>query len=222
MTSTPLLEVRGLTHDYGSRRLCFPDFALSSGHMLVLSGPSGSGKSTLLHRLAGVLRPSGQTQWHFAPMTSGSSGARQEGWRPDHVGWLPQRPQLLPGLSLRTNVLLPLAFSQARRADAAKADELLERLGLRMLAEQKGHTLSVGQAARACLARALITAPRLLLADEPSASLDAEAAERVAQVLREYLQAGGAAIIASHDAEWAASCAASTEACSRIELEPVP
>ncbi|MFN3628732.1 MAG: ATP-binding cassette domain-containing protein [Casimicrobiaceae bacterium] len=210
---SPLVEAVALTHRFPNGvTLEFPDFALRRGQAVLLRGPSGAGKSTLLHLLAGVLAPAPASAPDSARLSLGdidllqASAKQRRALRPDRVGWVPQRPILQAGLSLLDNLLLPVLFSTVPLPGDmhARAIHALDRLGLGQSMHQRGREASVGQAARVNLARALLLRPMLLLADEPTAALDTESAERVAKVVAEYLEAGGSAVIATHDEAWTA------------------
>ena len=198
-----VLVVAHLSHQYGaSSAISFGSFSLGAGHALLLRGGSGAGKSTLLHLLCGVLPI--QPQSGDAALAGQSlyslTRAQQDGLRPYTVGWMPQRQFLMASLTVLENVLLPASL--AGRADeltVQRATALLNALGIAELAPARPHTLSVGQAARASLARALVTQPKLLLADEPTAALDAVSSRLVVEQIARYVQGGGAALIASHD-----------------------
>lgn len=121
-------------------------------------------------------------------------------WRGRHIGYLPQQLSLVASLCVRDNVLLP-GYASGQRADPARAEALLDELGLAGKAQAMPHQLSGGQRQRVALARAVLNRPRLLLADEPTASLDDDACLAVTSLLlRQAQEAGASLIIASHDA----------------------
>jgi putative ABC transport system ATP-binding protein len=198
-----MLTVSTLSHRYGDRALIsFASFSLDAGQALLLRGGSGAGKSTLLHLLCGVLPIQPQSG---AVVLAGRSlqsltRAERDGLRPYTVSWMPQRQFLMTGLSVLENVLLPATLARSADADTLeRASALLTSFAIADLANVRPQTLSVGQAARASLARALVTQPKLLLADEPTAALDASSSRLVIGQMARYVQSGGAAIIASHD-----------------------
>jgi len=205
------IEVRGLRHAYRGRpRLGFPDFVAGPGELVWLHGASGSGKSTLIHLLCGVLTPQPTAESTLRlcgrDLLAGGSAARAS-LRPWPVGWVPQRTHLLGRLSAFENVVLPSAFGKAGVSSrtveiAGRARRLLERLGLADIHAQRGDALSAGQAARVAVARALVLEPEVIVADEPTAALDAESARLVADCLAERLAAGATVVIASHDPAW--------------------
>ena len=201
----PLLIVHDLTHRFDERaEIAFGSFTLNAGSILLLRGASGCGKSTLLHLLGGVLSisaNSGSAVLDGLDIAAMTTSARDR-LRPRLVGWMPQRQFMINSLSVIDNVLLPVALVGGVDAEVRlRATSLLHSLAIVELAEQRPTTLSVGQAARVCLARALLTKPKLLLADEPTAALDDASARLVAQQLLAFAATGGAVMVASHDRE---------------------
>ncbi len=161
---------------------------------IAVMGPSGSGKSTLLHLLAGLVTPTaGEVEWPAL----GSA----DDLRPKSISIAFQAPSLVPFLNVTENVALPL-FVLGRAADAKRlATEELARFGLADLADKLPEELSGGQAQRAALARAMVSRPRVLLADEPTGQLDqATAGAAIATLLAWAQDAGTALIVATHDA----------------------
>lgn len=205
--TTSLLSVADLSHRFSANALIsFGSFSLDAGQALLLRGGSGAGKSTLLHLLCGVLPIQTKAQPHSGTaVLAGQSlqtltRSERDGLRPYIVGWMPQRQFLMTSLTVLENVLLPASL--AGRADDAthqRAMAVLRSFAIADLAHLRPQTLSVGQAARASLARALVTQPKLLLADEPTAALDAASSRLVIEQIARYVHSGGAAIIASHD-----------------------
>jgi ABC-type lipoprotein export system ATPase subunit len=162
---------------------------------VVLVGPSGSGKSTLLHLLAGLDRPTvGTVSW---PALGGAPTTL----RPGTVGVVFQGPSLVPALDAAENVALPLQLAGVDDATAmASALEALDRLGLAGVARQLPEELSGGQAQRVAVARALVGAPMLIVADEPTGQLDHAGAASVLDALEEAAAGAGAALVVStHD-----------------------
>jgi putative ABC transport system ATP-binding protein len=173
---------------------------LAPGELVVLMGPSGSGKSTLLGILAGLEPPdSGGVMWHGRSVAdlSATELAHQ---RASQFGVVFQSLGLFPALTARENVHLPLLISGADPHSAAAAVESwLRRLGLEDRAEHRLFELSLGQQQRVAVARALAPDPDIILADEPTAELDHDAANAVIKALREVSQRDGGVILASHD-----------------------
>lgn len=176
------------------------DLTIAPGSFVAFSGPSGSGKTTLLHVIAGVLRPTtGSVRWDNTDITELSEG-RRDRWRRREVGLVFQEFHLIEQLTPLANVLLPATFSgfaipaQVR----SRAKQLLEELGVPL--ERRAVTdLSRGERQRVAIARALLFDPPILLADEPTASLDAAAGEQVAVELAKAAAAGRTTVVVSHD-----------------------
>ena len=181
-------------------RLHFPDVNVTQGGALLLGGPSGSGKSTWLALVAGLVAPSaGSLQ--VAGRALGSLGAlKTDAWRARTIGFLPQKLHLSAALTVQRN--LELAFWAAGVAqDPVRIRTALDALGVADLAQRLPAQLSGGQAQRVALARAVLMRPRVLLADEPTASLDDPKAADAVQLLWTTAQSLGATlVIATHDA----------------------
>ena len=177
------------------------DIVIPGGTSCALSGPSGRGKSTLLSILGGFDAPdSGTITWDQQTITAPLRRVQRR-----KVTLLTQHPRLERSLSVRENILLFTAFG--RPADPALLEHLLHKLGLHELSSQPAHTMSGGQIIRAALIRCLLPQPRLLLADEPTASLDPATAQAVTDTLLECCkELGSTVIIASHDPYLIAQC----------------
>lgn len=201
------LVVDGLVKEYEGdgyvvRVLDELSFHAAPGELVVLLGPSGSGKSTLLSCLGGMLSPtSGSIRLNDLDVTA-ASGKALDDYRKHHVGFVFQGFNLIPSLSARENVAVPLIVSKTvSRAEAlAKADELLGRVGLSERTRYKPSQLSGGQQQRVAVARGLVTDPDLLIADEPTANLDHIQAEAVIGLFRELRSQGRVIVVSTHDA----------------------
>jgi putative ABC transport system ATP-binding protein len=198
-----MLQISKLVYRYPQSdrpQLQVPAFSLADGRHAVVLGPSGSGKSTLLHLIAAILKPQ-EGRLHCAGTDLGALGARAaDAWRGATVGFLPQKLALIPSLPVRQNVLLA-AYAGARAQDTARADQLLEALGILGKSDALPHQLSQGQRQRVALARALYNRPSLLLADEPTANLDDRAcADAIALLADQAAQGAASLIVATHDA----------------------
>ncbi|MCV2365998.1 ATP-binding cassette domain-containing protein [Paucibacter sp. DJ1R-11] len=195
------IQWSGLSYRYagGSGLLSFPDFSMAAGQHLLLRGPSGSGKSTLLALMAGLLTPT-EGRIDMAGSDLGSLSARQrDAWRGAQLGFVPQRLHLSASLNVLDNLALPF-ISAGLPPRPERAQALLQHLGLADLGQRLPHQLSVGQAQRVALARALMRQPALLLADEPSASLDDRHARQVLDLLLDTAaEQGITLILATHD-----------------------
>lgn len=175
-----------------------PRFAVAAGHQVALRGASGSGKTTFLNLIAGILRPdAGRISIAGTEIASLSESVR-DAVRAKNIGYVFQTFNLLQGYTALENVLLGMMFGAG--ADAAFAARLLDRVGLKDRAKYRPSQLSVGQQQRVALARALANRPQLVLADEPTGSLDAKHAREALGLLRELCTESGAALLlVSHD-----------------------
>jgi putative ABC transport system ATP-binding protein len=189
--------------------LAIETFALRRGERLFLVGPSGSGKSTFLSLLAGIITPQKGTIEVLGTDLAKLTGAARDRFRAEHYGIIFQMFNLLPYGSVIDNVLLPLSFSRKRRARVeaeggvhAEAARLLETLGLEkaIIENASAAKLSVGQQQRVAAARALIGAPELIVADEPTSSLDRNRQQAFLDLLFADIEAAGATLVmVSHD-----------------------
>lgn len=195
-----MLTLRDLVAGYGEAPVArLPWLSLESGQAALLLGPSGVGKTSLLLAIAGLARIfAGDVEVDDQNLAR-LDRRRIQRFRAAHIGFVFQDLHLVTGLSVLDNVLLA-PFASGRAQDRDRARSLLERLGLGEAAKRPAETLSRGQAQRVAIARALLQTPRLILADEPTASLDDGACERVADLLLEGARESGAALlIATHD-----------------------
>jgi putative ABC transport system ATP-binding protein len=194
----------------GTPLLSIDRLEVAPGERVFISGPSGSGKSTLLGLIGGVLTPDSGTVRVLGESLGELSAARRDALRVDRIGFIFQMFNLLPYLSVRDNVALPCRFSARRRARAlteatdirTEAERLLGHLGLDdpALLDRRVTELSIGQQQRVAAARALIGRPELVIADEPTSSLDTDArGDFLALLMRECTAAGSAIVFVSHD-----------------------
>ncbi len=175
-----------------------PRFSVADGAQVALHGSSGSGKTTFLNLIAGILRPdAGRIVLAGTEIAALGESAR-DAVRAKTLGYVFQTFNLLQGYTSLENVLLGMMFGAG--PDVAFARELLDRVGLRDRAGYRPGQLSVGQQQRVALARALANRPRLVLADEPTGSLDPRHAREALALLRELCAENGAALLlVSHD-----------------------
>jgi putative ABC transport system ATP-binding protein len=174
--------------------LDIPAWSLPARAQAVLEGPSGCGKSTLFHVLAGLLRPTaGHVEVCGAELTALDETGRDR-WRAAHVGVVFQGLNLLAGFTALENVRFGLAFSHAS-GGWAEARAALEEVGLGQRLHHRPAHLSLGEQQRVAIARALVKRPRLILADEPTASLDPRTAATVADLLRTVSVAHGCTLL---------------------------
>jgi putative ABC transport system ATP-binding protein len=182
---TPLLTGRGLHKSFGPiPALRGMDLRVDAGEVLAVMGPSGSGKSTLLHCLAGILTPDAGEVLFDGRRVDHMPDRERSRLRRTEFGFVFQFGQLVPELPVLENVALPLLLGgTGRRAAVAAAEEWLPRLGLDGIRHRLPGELSGGQGQRVAIGRALIAGPRLVLADEPTGSLDSVAADDVMELL---------------------------------------
>ena len=221
--SEPVIHVQDLVFRWaeGDFRLEISRFEVANGESIFLHGPSGSGKSTLLGLVAGIMSPAEGTIRVLGQDLTRIKSADRDSFRVDHIGFLFQQFNLIPYLSVLDNVLLPCGFSERRRSRAtasgrtleAEAKRLLERLDMEPgLWARRAATLSVGQQQRAAAARALIGKPEIVIADEPTSSLDAERQIAFLDLLRqECAEADASLLFVSHDLRLSSSFTRSLE-----------
>lgn len=188
MSSTerePLLVAERLQKSFGATpALADAGMRLWAGEVLAVMGPSGSGKSTLLHCAAGIITPDqGNVRYQGQDLTD-MSDEQRSALRRSAFGFVFQFGQLVPELSCVDNVALPLRLDHsARRVATTRAREWLERLGVAEVGHHRPGQLAGGQAQRVAVARALVTNPRVIFADEPTGSLDSLNSEQVMRLL---------------------------------------
>jgi len=202
--NTSALRLTGLCRTYGAgeaavRALDGVSLDLATGSFTAIMGPSGSGKSTLLHCAAGLEQPdSGQVEVAGEPMPRGSE-TRLTRFRRERIGFVFQQYNLLPTLTALQNATLPLTLA-GRRVNRDRAVALLEEVGLGDRLHHLPDQLSGGQRQRVAVARALITAPSVVFADEPTGALDTRSARDVLALLRSTVDRHGRTVVmVTHD-----------------------
>lgn len=201
-----LVEDARFAYVRGKAVLHLPSLRIERGEKVFIYGPSGSGKTTLLGLLAGVLRADAGVVRVLGTDLTALSGRKRDALRAAHIGYIFQIFNLIPYLSVEENIVLPCRVSRERRDrlggtdphDAARS--LAEALEIGGLLHEKVTKLSVGQQQRVAAARALIGSPELVIADEPTSSLDSDRRERFIELLFERCaEAGATLVFVSHD-----------------------
>jgi putative ABC transport system ATP-binding protein len=193
----------GLTYEVADRAIVDAvDVTAAAGRLLAVSGPSGAGKSSLLGLLGGLFPPSaGTVELDGAPVRPSDPEARRR------IATVLQGYGLVSALTARENVAISMQARRVSRAEVRqRTDEALAQVGLADVADHLIEDMSGGQQQRVAVARALAMAPEVLLADEPTAELDAENRERIVELLVRLARSGAIVVIASHDPEVVGIC----------------
>ena len=202
----PMIEVRDLTKTYGTgeaaiRALDRVDLDVQAGELVLLTGPSGSGKTTLLSILGCILTPTEGALWVAKQPTAGLRPEELARLRRRHIGFIFQSYNLFETLTAEQNVRVALDVRGERGSDAVvRAQRALQQVGLRHKLKSYPANLSGGEQQRVAVARALVGAPSVMLADEPTAALDSENGVAVMQLLSEIAKDTSRAVLAvTHD-----------------------
>jgi putative ABC transport system ATP-binding protein len=204
--TAPVLSAEDLVRYRGDRSvIAGATLSLDAGESVALVGPSGCGKTTLLHMLGLLDRPASGTLLIGGVHPWRLNAAARAALRLQQIGFVFQQSNLLPFLSARDNVAVAAwRLGGDRRAALEAAEALLDRFGLADRANARGGVLSLGEAQRVAVARALINRPALVLADEPTGSLDSQAMNGVLVSFEEVVRQGTALVVATHDPRVAA------------------
>jgi ABC-type lipoprotein export system ATPase subunit len=205
LADAPALELRAVSIRYpraGQEPLVIVDdfdLTLRAGHMHCLAGRSGSGKTSVLRVAAGLVQPTGGEVLWSGVTLAGTKDDDTTTRRRDTVGYLDQGGVLVPGLTALENVLLPAVPARRSKELVRRASDLLSRLGVAGRAGSYPEKLSGGERQRVALARALLLEPAIVMADEPTASLDRVSADGVIGMLRSLADEGIVVLVAAHD-----------------------
>ncbi|MBC6410300.1 MAG: ATP-binding cassette domain-containing protein [Ekhidna sp.] len=194
-----MVSLSGVKYSYGESKITYSDWEVETGHHSLIIGNSGSGKTTLLHLIGGLMKVSeGKLEIDGHELKT-MKGNELDRFRGKNIGIILQRPHLVRSLTVKENLALARTLAGLRK-DLKKVEEALDKLNISALSKRKVHQLSQGQAQRVSIARAVISDPKLLLADEPTASLDDENANRVIRLIQEQAENSNATlIVATHD-----------------------
>lgn len=196
MSEQPVIQARGIFKSYQKDRVEVPvlrgvDLDIMPGQITALVGRSGSGKSTLMHLMATLDQPDQGEIWYSGKRIDNASRSERDAYRNRDIGVIFQFYHLLPELSALENVLAPAMIGQStwsyfrtRKESRRQAEAMLDRVGLLHRATHKPSEMSGGEMQRAAIARALMTKPSLLLADEPTGNLDTETGLQILKLLR--------------------------------------
>lgn len=221
-----MIRTRELGYRYpGGALLAFPEVDLVQGGVLLLSGPSGCGKSTWLALVAGLMKPTAGELIVAGQLLGVLDKRAADAWRARTIGFLPQQLHLSAALTVQQNLALSF-WASGQREDPLRIATALRALGVQELAQRRPSQLSGGQAQRVALARAVLLTPRVILADEPTASLDdAAAADAVSLLLGTARAQEATLVIATHDARVATLIPLGSQgerSFQSLQLRPVP
>lgn len=195
-----MISTRNLQFSYApDKKFHFPDISCPDNETLLVLGQSGKGKTTLLHLMALLLRPESGTVTIGQTETTQVSPARMSEVRAREIGIVYQRAHFVSALSVMDNILLP-NYLAGKPQNRNKAMHLAEQLGLAMHLKKKTNQLSQGEQQRVSIARALMNDPNVILADEPTSSLDDDNCHKVIQLLkRQSSDIGASLVVVTHD-----------------------
>jgi len=199
-----LLQTKNLSRTFTRSGVQFfavkdADFSIDASDFVFIVGRSGSGKTTLLNLISGILAPSSGTVSFEGKDITLMSDTEKSYYRNESIGFVPQSLGALPNLSVLDNVRVPFFLFERDGDTEGRALSLLEVMGIAHLKDEMPKNLSGGESKRMLIARALMNAPKLLIADEPTANLDAETAVGVMQAIKDINKLGTAVLIVTHD-----------------------
>lgn len=199
-----LLETKGLSKSFKRESGSFfavknVDFSIEASDFVFIAGRSGSGKTTFLNLISGILEPTeGNILFEGRELTC-MNDADKSFYRNESVGFVPQAVGYLPNLTVLDNVRVPFFLFNRDGDSEGRALSLLELMDIAHLKDEMPQNLSGGEAKRMLIARALMNSPKLLIADEPTANLDGETAQKVIRLMQEVNRLGTAVLVVTHD-----------------------
>src|SRR3954465_484831 len=208
-TRATVVSAHDLTRRYGSGETAVDALRgvsvdVAAGELTAVMGPSGSGKSTLMHILAGLDRPTSGEVWVAGTAIGELNDTQLTKLRREHIGFIFQFFNLLPMLTAKENIVLPLSIA-GEKPDAGWVDELTAKVGLTERLKHRPSELSGGQQQRVAIARALVSKPTVMFADEPTGNLDSRTSGEILDLLRESVsELGQTTVMVTHDARAAA------------------
>lgn len=195
-----MISIKSVSHSYGhTHRIGFKDWEINNGEQWLLLGESGSGKTTLLHILTGILKPAAGAVNMDGTSIYSLSSRELDQFRGRNIGIIFQRPHLIKSLTIAENLVMAQSFARLPE-DLKRVNEVLTSLGIAEKKNSYPSELSQGQLQRVSIARAVINKPALLIADEPTSSLDDKNAQAVLELLLQQSGLNQATlIVATHD-----------------------
>lgn len=195
-----MISIKSVSHSYGNaHRIGFKDWEINNGEQWLLLGESGSGKTTLLHILTGILKPAAGAVDMDGTSIYSLTSRELDQFRGRNIGIIFQRPHLIKSLTITENLVMAQSFARLPE-DLKRVNEVLTSLGIADKKNSYLHELSQGQLQRVSIARAVINKPALLIADEPTSSLDDKNAQAVLELLQQQSGLNQATlIVATHD-----------------------
>ncbi|HWL33564.1 MAG TPA: ABC transporter ATP-binding protein [Gaiellaceae bacterium] len=207
--SVPVVSGASITRRYGEGETAVDalrgvSVEMMSGKLTAVMGPSGSGKSTLMHIFAGLDKPTAGDVWISGTAIGELNDTQLTKLRREHIGFIFQFFNLLPMLTAKENIVLPLSIA-GEKADPAWLDELTASVGLQDRLTHRPSELSGGQQQRVAIARALVSKPTVMFADEPTGNLDSKTSSEILELLRNSVDNyGQTTVMVTHDAHAAA------------------
>jgi putative ABC transport system ATP-binding protein len=203
-----MIQLQNITVNYERgghvvEAVCDVSLEVATGEFLAIQGTSGAGKSSLLLAVGGLLRPTGGSVLIDGQNLYDQTAEQRAEFRAQHIGYIFQRFHLLPYLNVRQNILTPTLATKLPEAEV-RAEQLIVQFGLSHRVDHSPSRLSAGECQRVATARALMTEPQVILADEPTGNLDAENSAIVLDAIRAAVDGGASAILVTHDEDAAA------------------